>query len=107
MARRQNLTGDGHGNWYDKDGNRVAVTKKGRLEMLSKKEKQLNLILRQKMTLVKQEQPAPKQVQQGQQPVQQGEFGTFADGTPRRMPMPTRADGSPKRRPWRSHSSIW
>ena len=33
------LTGDGHGNWYDKDGNRVAVTKKGRLEMLSKKEK--------------------------------------------------------------------
>ena len=35
-------------------------------------------------------------MQQGQQPVQQGEFGTFADGTPRRMPMPTRADGSPK-----------
>ena len=28
MAARQNLTGDGHGNWYDKDGNRVAVTKK-------------------------------------------------------------------------------
>ena len=41
MAARQNLTGDGHGNWYDKDGKRVAVTKKGRLEMLSKKEKQL------------------------------------------------------------------
>ena len=38
-AARQQLTGDGHGNWYDKDGNRVAVTKKGRLEMLSKKEK--------------------------------------------------------------------
>ena len=37
MAARQNLTGDGHGNWYDKDGNRVAVTKKGKLEMLSKK----------------------------------------------------------------------
>ena len=96
MAARQNLTGDGHGNWYDKDGNRVAVTKKGRLEMLSKKEKQSEPDPEAKNDTPKQEQPAPKQVQQGQQPVQQGEFGTFADGTPRRMPMPTRADGSPK-----------
>ena len=96
MAARQNLTGDGHGNWYDKDGNRVAVTKKGRLEMLSKKEKQSEPDPEAKNDTPKQEQPAPKQVQQGQQPVQQGEFGAFADGTPRRMPMPTRADGSPK-----------
>ena len=96
MAARQNLTGDGHGNWYDKDGNRVAVTKKGRLEMLSKKEKQSEPETEAKNDTPKQEQPAPQQVQQGQQPVQQGEFGAFADGTPRRMPMPTRADGSPK-----------
>ena len=96
MAARQNLTGDGHGNWYDKDGNRVAVTRKGRLEMLSKKEKQEEPESEAKNVTPKQEQPAPQQVQQGQQPVQQGEFGTFADGSPRRMPMPTRADGTPK-----------
>jgi len=96
MARRQNLTGDGHGNWFDKDGNRVAVTKKGRLEMLSKKEKQEEPEPEAKDDTPKQEQPAQQQVQQGQQPVQQGEFGAFADGTPRRMPMPTRADGTPK-----------
>ena len=96
MAARQNLTGDGHGNWYDKDGNRVAVTRKGRLEMLSKKEKQEEPESEAKNDTPKQEQPAPQQVQQGQQPVQQGEFGAFADGTPRRMPMPTRADGTPK-----------
>ncbi len=96
MAARQNLTGDGHGNWYDKDGNRVAVTKKGRLEMLSKKERQEEPESEAKNDTPKQEQPAPEQVQQGQQPVQQGEFGAFADGTPRRMPMPTRADGTPK-----------
>ena len=64
--------------------------------MLSKKEKQSEPDPEAKNDTPKQEQPAPKQVQQGQQPVQQGEFGTFADGTPRRMPMPTRADGSPK-----------
>ena len=96
MAARQNLTGDGHGNWYDKDGNRVAVTKKGKLEMLSKKEKQAEPEA-QKNDSPKQQEPAPKQQQQQQQqPVQQGEFGTFRDGTPRRMPVPTRADGSPK-----------
>ena len=95
MAARQNLTGDGHGNWFDKDGNRVAVTKKGKLEMLSKKEKQSKPEA-QKNDSPKQQEPAPKQQQQQQQPVQQGEFGTFGDGTPRRMPVPTRADGSPK-----------
>ena len=86
QAERLKLTGDGHGNWYDKDGNRVAVTKKGRLEMLSKKEKQ--------ETDDSSTKPAAKQPEQ--QPQQQGEFGSFADGSPRRMPQPTTADGSPK-----------
>ena len=96
MAARQNLQGDGHGNWYDSDGNRVAVTKKGKLEMLpkkevSKKEEGGDVSPRQE------EQPKePQQSQQQQQPAQQGEFGTFGDGTPRRMPVPTRADGTPK-----------
>ena len=84
QAARLNLTGDGHGNWYDKDGARVAVTKKGRLEMLSKKEKQET------------DDTSTQQSNQTQQSQQQGEFGAFADGSPRRMPQPTTADGSPK-----------
>ena len=87
QAARLNLTGDGHGNWFDKDGDRVAVTKGGRLEMLSKKEKQQN-----DDTATQQSTKRPEQ----EKPQQQGEYGAFADGTPRRMPQPTRADGSPK-----------
>ena len=89
QAQRKGLTGDGHGNWYDKEGARVAVTSKGTLQMLTKKE-------------LSQEEPKkelkssdePQSVRQ--MPVQQGEFGTFGDGKPRRMPAPTRADGSAK-----------
>lgn len=87
QAQSKGLTGDGHGNWYDKEGNRVAVTSRGTLKMLTKKEPS-------------QEQPSDNS-QKTQQPDsdeqdQQGEFGTFGDGKPRRMPTPTRADGSPK-----------
>ena len=86
QAQSKGLTGDGHGNWYDKEGNRVAVTSRGTLKMLPSKEPP-------------QEQPSAKS-QKSQQPEsdgqQQGEFGTFGDGKPRRMPAPTRADGSPK-----------
>ena len=87
QAQSKGLTGDGHGNWYDKEGNRVAVTSRGTLKMLTKKEPP-------------QEESSDKS-QKSQQPEsdgqdQQGEFGTFGDGKPRRMPTPTRADGSPK-----------
>ena len=93
MAARQNLTGDGHGNWYDRDGNRVAVTKSGKLEMLSKKDrKQADEPQNGKQSTTEPQQ----QLQPQQQPQAAGEFGAFADGTPRRMPSPTRADGSPK-----------
>ena len=93
MAARQNLTGDGHGNWYDRDGNRVAVTKSGKLEMLSKKDrKQADEPQDGKQSTAEPQQ----QSQQQQQPQAADEFGAFADGTPRRMPSPTRADGSPK-----------
>ena len=37
QALRQGLTGDCHGNWFDKDGRMVAKTEKGRLVMLGKK----------------------------------------------------------------------
>ena len=93
MAARQNLTGDGHGNWYDRDGNRVAVTKSGKLEMLSKKDrKQADEPQDGKQSTTEPQQQSQPQ----QQPQAAGEFGAFADGTPRRMPSPTRADGSPK-----------
>jgi hypothetical protein len=87
QAQSKGLTGDGHGNWYDKEGNRVAVTSRGTLKMLTKEEPP-------------QEESSDKS-QKSQQPEsdgqdQQGEFGTFGDGKPRRMPTPTRADGSPK-----------
>ena len=87
QAQSKGLTGDGHGNWYDKEGNRVAVTSRGTLKMLTKKEPP-------------QEESSDKS-QKSQQPEsdgqdQQGEFGSFGDGKPRRMPTPTRADGSPK-----------
>lgn len=96
QAARQNLQGDGHGNWYDKDGNRVAVTKKGRLELLSKKERSQQPEGKDDSSKAEQ-QPEPKSGEQSaQQSVQQGEFGAFADGSPRRMPVPTRADGTPK-----------
>jgi len=98
QAERLKLTSDGHGNWFDKDGELVARTVKGRLEFLDKKVK-----------ASKEEEAQPKQkkvepeaepeVQKGvqQEPVQaEGEFGAFPDGTPRRMPAPTRADGTPK-----------
>jgi len=97
MAARQNLSGDGHGNWYDKDGNRVAVTKKGKLEMLPDKEVKKKDEVEQGDSSKSTQQSEPKSEQQpAQQPVQQGEFGEFADGSPRRMPVPTRADGTPK-----------
>ena len=38
QAQKRGLTGDGHGNWYDKEGARVAVTSRGTLQMLTKKE---------------------------------------------------------------------
>jgi hypothetical protein len=87
QAQSKGLTGDGHGNWYDKEGNRVAVTSRGTLKMLTKEEPP-------------QEEPSGKTQTTQQEPEsdgqQQGEFGTFGDGKPRRMPAPTRADGSPK-----------
>ena len=78
QAARQNLQGDGHGNWYDKDGNRVAVTKKGRLELLSKKERSQQPEGKDDSSKAEQ-QPEPKSGEQSaQQSVQQGEFGAFA-----------------------------
>ena len=39
QAERRGLTGDGHGNWLDKEGNIVAKTEQGRLVLFDKKVK--------------------------------------------------------------------
>ena len=97
QAERRGLTGDGHGNWYDKNGRLAAKTKGGRLEFVdqkqpSKKEDETTA------TTPKSE-PEPTQQQPTADPAaggQASEFGSFEDGSPRRMPVPTRADGTPK-----------
>ena len=97
QAERRGLTGDGHGNWYDKNGRLAAKTKGGRLEFVdqkqpSKKEDETTA------TTPKSE-PEPTQQQPTADPAADGqasEFGSFEDGSPRRMPVPTRADGTPK-----------
>ena len=97
QAQKLKLTGDGHGQWYDKDGKLVARTVAGKLEMLDQKQVKREEEPAQEKEPAAQE-PEPQQQKQVQQqaPQVEGEFGTFADGTPRRMPVPTRADGSPK-----------
>ena len=98
QASRLGLKGDGHGGWY-KDGEFVAKTEKGRLKFYNKNQ-------RQGKDPDQGSDEAPKAEPQQTAPAAkaepaasaepQGDFGTFADGTPRRMPAPTNADGSPK-----------
>lgn len=109
QARKLNLQGDGHGNWFDAQGNLKAKTIQGRLKMVSPKEAKKEDQPKQKS--VAKQQPEPQQKQktepQEQQPQQKqetepqkqkpiGEFGTFPNGEPRRMPQPTNASGEPK-----------
>lgn len=99
QATRLGLTGDGHGGWYDKSGEFIAKTEKGKLKFYTKDQRpgkdgpQNNTEPTSKSTSLQAE---PQQTQQTQQVPQEGEFGMFADGTPRRMPPPVNADGSPK-----------
>ena len=86
QAQTKGLTGDGHGNWYDKEGSLVAKTEKGRLVFFDKKQP------KQEDEPKEKSEPKSPEVSQSQE----GEFGTFGDGSPRRMPAPTRADGTPK-----------
>ena len=97
QAERRGLTGDGHGNWYDKNGNLAAKTKSGRLEFIN--QKQTSAKEDEKSTTTRQSEPESNQQQSTAAPEEDGqssEYGSFEDGSPRRMPAPTRADGSPK-----------
>ena len=97
-AAKRGWTGDGHGNWFDKKGELVARTERGRLVEIQKK------------AAAAPEEEQPKQVKREEEPTKadaqaskadltaqaEGEFGMFPDGTPRTMAPPTRADGTPK-----------
>ena len=37
QAERRGWTGDGHGNWYDREGNLVAKTERGQLKLVDRK----------------------------------------------------------------------
>ena len=98
QAERRGLTGDGHGNWYDKNGRLAAKTKGGRLEFVDQKQPSKKEDEPTTTTTPKSE-PEPTQQQPTADPEgggQASEFGSFEDGNPRRMPVPTRADGTPK-----------
>ena len=83
QAVKLGLTGDGHGNWFDKEGKMVAKTEKGRLVKFADRQSA--------------PQEEPKQEKQiSKEPETQGEFGSFEDGSPRKMAAPTKADGTPK-----------
>ena len=98
QAERRGLTGDGHGNWYDRNGRLAAKTKGGRLEFVDQKQPSAKEDETSTATTPKTE-PEPTQQQPTADPAaggQASEFGSFEDGSPRRMPVPARADGSPK-----------
>ena len=112
QAKRLGLTGDGHGGWYDKNGEFVAKTVGGKLKFYNQNQRigkqdppqqrtanNQQPVATQTQPAQQQDQPQGKSQDQPQSEPQgepQGEFGTFADGTPRRMAPPTNADGSPK-----------
>jgi len=55
QAQKMGLTGDGHGDWYDREGNLIAKTVKGRLKIFDRKKK--------KSEEPQQQQQKPKEVE--------------------------------------------
>ena len=87
QAARKGLTGDGHGNWFDKDGRMVAKTEKGRLVMVGRK------------VAAQQAEPAqnPKNPAAEEEKLRKDDklFGS-PNQQQSAVPRATRADGSPK-----------
>ncbi len=82
QAERRGWTGDGHGNWFDREGNLVAKTERGQLKLVS-----------QKQSSSKEEEPQSKSKKSEEEPkeTQSQTVDPTADGN-----GPSRADGSPK-----------
>ena len=94
-AAKKGWTGDGHGNWFDKKGELVARTERGRLVEIQRKAAAAPEVEqpRQAAKPTEAEAEASKADLTAQA---EGEFGMFPDGTPRTMAPPVRADGTPK-----------
>ena len=87
QAARKGLTGDGHGNWFDKDGRMVAKTEKGRLVMVGRK------------VAAPQAEPAqnPKNPAAEEEKLRKDDDLFGSPNHPQSaVPRSTRADGSPK-----------
>ena len=82
QAERRGWTGDGHGNWFDREGNLVAKTERGQLKLVS-----------QKQSASKEEEPKPKSKKSEEETKETPTYtvAPTADGN-----GPTKADGSPK-----------
>jgi len=83
QAARLGLKGDGHGGWYDKDGEFVAKTEKGRLKFYNKRQrvgqqdppqtdKEKNLSAPSSAPAPQQQAPAPEQPAAQEPPAQEG-----------------------------------
>lgn len=106
QAQRLGLTSDGHGGWLDKNGEFVAKTVGGKLKFFNQNQKigqqdpdQIRTKSNQQPTATQTAPPSETQQDRRSETEEQeseSEFGTFADGTPRRMAPPSRADGTPK-----------
>ena len=83
QAARLGLKGDGHGGWYDKDGEFVAKTEKGRLKFYNKRQrvgqqdppqtdKEKNLSAPSSAPAAQQQAPAPEQPAAQEPPAQEG-----------------------------------
>ena len=74
QAQRMGLRGDGHGGWYDKDGEFVAKTEKGQLKFYNKRQRvgQKDPAQTEKEKNISQpsQEPAPQQEPQAEKPVE-------------------------------------
>ena len=82
QAKRLGLTGDGHGGWYDKDGEFVAKTEGGKLKFYNKSQRpgqdppQQRTARNQSVAATQVQEPAPEQQQstsQQEPPAEEGE----------------------------------
>jgi len=82
QAKRLGLTGDGHGGWYDKDGEFVAKTEGGKLKFYNKSQRpgqdppQQRTAANQSVAATQAQEPAPKQQQstsQQEPPTEEGD----------------------------------
>ena len=107
QAQRLGFRSDGHGGWYDKNGEFVAKTVKGELKFFNQRQKSGQQDPKQVRTQSNQQPVATQssssrpdaRADDSEARVESGDtedFGTFPNGEPRRMPPPTNADGSPK-----------